>query len=409
MIKTPPPKGIELIAGGGVTSPEGFAAGAAYAGIKTAGAGKLDVGIVASDRPCAAAAMFTRNTVRAFAVQVSHEHLRNGRAQAIIVNAGCSNVATGPAGLRDSREMAQLVASKLLIDERDVLVGSTGVIGHRLPMAKIRAGAASIVLRRSGGAAFARAIMTTDTHPKEIAVRFREGRRVYTVGACAKGSGMIHPDMATMFCWITTDAPVDRTFLRGALKRSVADSLNMISIDNDTSTSDTTAILANGAAGGAAIRADTRAGEAFERALRYVCIAMARLLARDGEGAEKIIEVRIEGAANDKQSRAAARTVSASPLVKSAVHGNDPNWGRLLMAAGRSGARIDLARACVWLGEIAVYRGKPLPFDEKAASAHLRNEEVLLRINLGVGAAKATAWGCDLTPEYVHINSDYTT
>ncbi len=409
MIKTPPPKGIELIAGGGVTSPEGFAAGAAYAGIKTAGAGKLDVGIVASDRPCAAAAMFTRNTVRAFAVQVSHEHLRNGRAQAIIVNAGCSNVATGPAGLRDSREMAQLVASKLLIDERDVLVGSTGVIGHRLPMAKIRAGAASIVLRRSGGAAFARAIMTTDTHPKEIAVRFREGRRVYTVGACAKGSGMIHPDMATMFCWITTDAPVDRTFLRGALKRSVADSLNMISIDNDTSTSDTTAILANGAAGGAAIRADTRVGEAFERALRYVCIAMARLLARDGEGAEKIIEVRIEGAANDKQSRAAARTVSASPLVKSAVHGNDPNWGRLLMAAGRSGARIDLARACVWLGEIAVYRGNPLAFDEKAASAYLRNEEVLLRINLGVGAAKATAWGCDLTPEYVHINSDYTT
>ncbi len=409
MIKTPPPKGIELIPNGGVTTPEGFAAGAVYTGIKTAGAGKLDVGIVASDRPCVAAAMFTRSTVRAFAVQVSHEHVRNGRAQAIIVNAGCSNVATGPEGLRDSREMARLAAAKLCIDERDVLVGSTGVIGHRLPMAKIRAGAASIILRRDGGAAFARAIMTTDTHPKEIAVRFRDGRRSYTIGACAKGSGMMHPDMATMFCWITTDAPVERLFFRGALKRSVEDSLNMISVDNDTSTSDTVAILANGAAGGAAITAGTRAGGTFERALRYVCLAMARLLARDGEGAEKIIEVRIEGAADEKQARAAARTVSASPLVKSAVHGNDPNWGRLLMAVGRSGARIDLGRARVWLGEVAVYRGKPLPFDEKEASAYLRNEEVLLRVDLGAGAAKATAWGCDLTPAYVHINSDYTT
>lgn len=409
MIQTPPPKGIELIPEGGLTAPQGFAAGAVYAGIKTFGEGKLDVGIVASDRPCAAAAMFTRSTVRAFAVEVSREHVRNGRAQAIIVNAGCSNVATGPGGLRDSREMAQLVASKLFIDERDVLVGSTGVIGRRLPMAKIRAGAESIVLRRDGGAAFARAIMTTDTYPKEVAVRFRAGRRAYTIGACAKGSGMIHPDMATMFCWITTDAPVERPFLRGALKRSVADSLNMISVDNDTSTSDTTAVLANGAAGGHPIAAGTRAGAAFERALRYVCLAMARLLARDGEGAEKIIEVRIDGAADDKQARAAARTVSASPLVKSAVHGNDPNWGRLLMAVGRSGARIDLGRARAWLGDTAVYRGKPLPFDEKETSAYLRNEEVLLRVDLGVGAARAIAWGCDLTPEYVHINSDYTT
>jgi glutamate N-acetyltransferase/amino-acid N-acetyltransferase len=415
VIEPPPaPAGIELISGGGVTTPEGFAAGAVYAGIKTLGERPLDVGILASDRLCNAAAVFTRSTVRAFAVQVSQEHLRGGRAQAIIVNSGCSNVATGAAGLRDTREMARLGGRKLLIDERDVIVGSTGVIGRSLPMDRIRAGAEAIVLRRDGGAAFARAIMTTDTHPKEIAVRFRAHRRAYAIGACAKGSGMIHPDMATMFCWITTDAPVERTFLRAALRRAVDASLNMISVDNDTSTSDTVAVLANGAGGGAPIRAApngarTREGAAFERALTYVCIAMARMLARDGEGAQKLIEVRIEGAASEKQARAAARTVSASPLVKSAVHGNDPNWGRLLMAVGRSGAKIDLDRARAWLGDVAVFRGNPLPFDEAAASAYLRNEEVLLRVHLGAGTARATAWGCDLTPEYVHINSDYTT
>ncbi len=347
--------------------------------------------------------------MRAFAVQVSHEHTRNGRAQAIVVNAGCSNVATGAAGLRDSREMASRAAAKLGIDDGDVLVGSTGVIGHRLPMARIRDGIDKIRMRADGGAAFARAIMTTDTHPKEIAVRFTANRRAYTIGACAKGSGMIHPDIATMFCWITTDAPVAPALLRAALKRSVDDSLNMMSVDGDTSTSDTTAVLANGAAGGPTIAAGTPAAAAFERSLRYVCIAMARMLARDGEGAEKLIEVRIEGAASAREARAAARTVSASPLVKSAVHGNDPNWGRLLMAVGRSGAKIKLERARAWLGSIAVYRGKPLAFDAAAASAYLRNEEVLLRVDLGAGKAAATAWGCDLTPEYVHINSDYTT
>jgi glutamate N-acetyltransferase/amino-acid N-acetyltransferase len=276
-------------------------------------------------------------------------------------------------------------------------------------MDRIRAGAESIVLRRDGGAAFSRAIMTTDTHPKEIAVRFRAHRRAYTIGACAKGSGMIHPDMATMFCWITTDAPVERAFLRAALRRAVDVSLNMISVDGDTSTSDTTAILASGAAGGSTIEAGSRGATAFERALTYVCTAIARMLARDGEGAQKLIEVRIDGAADERQARAAARAVTASPLMKSAVHGTDPNWGRLLMAVGRSGAKVDLDRARAWLGDIAVFRGKPLPFDDSAASAYLRNEEVLLRVHLGAGSAKATAWGCDLTPEYVHINSDYTT
>jgi len=404
-----PPTGVTIIENGSATSPKGFIAGAVYAGIKTPGPGKLDVGILASDRPATVAAMFTRNTVKGAAVIMSQAHVRNASARGVIVNAGISNVATGAAGIANAEEMCALAAAKLGIDAREMIVGSTGVIGRPLPMDKIRAAARRIKLEAEGGHDFARAIMTTDTHPKTIAVRFRAGGRAYTMGAVAKGSGMIHPDMATMFCYITTDAAIERRFLRAALRAAVDDSLNMMSIDNDTSTSDTTAIFANGAAGGAMIEGGHPAALAFERALRYVCIVMARMLARDGEGAEKLIEVRIEGAANEKEARAAARTVTASPLVKTAVHGNDPNWGRLLMAVGRSYARINVDRARVWLGDIAVYDRGIVAFDERAASEYLRSEEVLLRVDLGAGKAAATAWGCDMTPEYVHINSDYTT
>ncbi len=409
MAKAAAKGGIVIIEGGTATSPQGFRAGAVYAGIKTPGPGKLDLAIIASDHPAAVAAMFTRNTVKGAAVVVSQAHVRNGRARAIIVNAGISNVANGTRGQRDADEMCALAAARLGIDADDVLVGSTGVIGRPLPMPNIRAGVPGIELTPNGGHAFARAIMTTDTQPKTMAVRFSAAGRTYTLGAVAKGVGMIHPDMATMFCFLTTDAPVERRFLKRALRAAVDDSLNMISVDGDTSTSDTAAILANGAAGGPTIDAEHPGAAAFEHALRYVCIAMAKMLARDGEGAEKLIEVRIEGAASDREARAAARTVTASPLVKTAVHGNDPNWGRLMMAVGRSGARVNLARARAWLGDTMVYRGKPVPFDEAAASEALRSEEVLLRVDLGAGHAAATAWGCDLTPEYVHINSDYTT
>ena len=401
--------GIEEIRRGSVTSPQGFVAGAVYAGIKTYGEDKLDVGIVASTRPATCAAMFTRNKVRAAAIMVSELHARRGTARAIIVNAGISNVATGVEGVRNANEMTELAARKCGIAANEVIVGSTGIIGHPLPMEKIRDGVERIELREDGGHDFARAIMTTDTHPKEIAVRFRANRTDYVLAGCAKGSGMIHPDMATMFCFLTTDAPVERRFLQQALRDAVDDSLNMISVDNDTSTSDTTAIIANGAAGGPAIEAGSPGAKPFAAALRHVCIALARMLARDGEGAEKLIEVRIEGAGGDRDARAAARTVSASPLVKSAVHGNDPNWGRVLMAVGRSGARINVDRARAWLGDTLVFDGVPVAFDARAASRYLRSEEVLIRVDLGVGESAATAWGCDLTPEYVHINSDYTT
>ncbi len=403
------PRGISIIVGGSATSPKGFVAGATYAGIKTPGPGKLDLGILASEAPARVAAVFTRSSVQGAPVVISRAHARAGRADAVIVNAGISNVANGTQGVRDAEEMCRLAAAKLGIEESRVLVGSTGVIGQPLPMQKIREGVPQIDLRAEGGHAFARAIMTTDTHPKTMAAQFRAGGRAYTIGAVAKGVGMIHPDMATMFCFVTTDAPVALPYLRATFRATVNDSLNMISVDGDTSTSDTAAIFANGAAGGPSITVHSPGAAAFERALRFVCTSMAMMLARDGEGAEKLIEVRIEGAETDAEARAAARTITASPLVKTAVHGSDANWGRVLMAIGRSGARIDLHRARLWLGDTLVYRGKPVAFDAGAASEQLRHEKVVLRAHLGVGSAAATAWGCDLTPEYVHINADYTT
>ncbi|MEX2246744.1 MAG: bifunctional glutamate N-acetyltransferase/amino-acid acetyltransferase ArgJ [Dehalococcoidia bacterium] len=409
MAKARPGGAVRLIDGGSVTSPQGFVAGGVYAGIKAAGKGKLDLGILASERPAACAAMFTRSTVKGFGVLVSAMHARRGAARAVIVNSGCSNVATGRQGMLDALEMAELAAARLGIAGAEVLVGSTGVIGRPLPMPLIRDGAPRIKLGADGGAAFARAIITTDTYAKTLAVRFRAGGREYRIGAAAKGSGMIHPDMATMFCFLTTDAPVELAFLRRTLREAVGDSLNMISVDNDTSTSDTVAIFANGAAGGAAIYAGSPGAAAFASALPDVCVRVAKLLARDGEGAKKLIEARVEGAGSAGEARAAARTITASPLVKTAVHGNDPNWGRLLMAVGRSGAGIDLERARAWIGPTMVYRGEPVRFDERAVSRYLRGEEVVLRVDLGRGFDSATAWGCDMTPEYVHINADYRT
>jgi glutamate N-acetyltransferase/amino-acid N-acetyltransferase len=398
-----------VLEGGSVTSPRGFVAGAVYCGIKTAGEGKLDLGLLASDRPATSAGMFTRSTVKGAPVLVSMRHARGGHARGVVVNSGRANVATGARGLRDAWEMCEMAARRAGTPTDEMLVGSTGVIGQYLPMDAIREGMARIELRADGGHDFARAIMTTDTYPKTFAVGFRAGRHEYRIGAVAKGSGMIHPDMATMFCFLTTDAPVEKMTLADSLRRAVHVSLNMISVDNDTSTSDTVAIFANGAGGGPHIARGSSASAAFDAALQYTLVKMAKLLARDGEGATKLIEVRVEGAGSENQARAAARTISASPLVKTAVHGNDPNWGRMFMAAGRSGAAVRMERASAWIGTVPVYDGTPLEYDERAASDELRREEVVLRIDLGAGSNSATAWGCDMTADYVHINSDYTT
>jgi glutamate N-acetyltransferase/amino-acid N-acetyltransferase len=401
---------LELIPDGTVTSPKGYAAGAVYAGIKTYGEDKLDIGILAAEGLCTAAGVFTRSTVPGAPVIVSKKHLSDGRARAIVVNAGCANVCTGEQGIADAIEMATLAAGKLGCDPHHVVVASTGVIGRLLPMDKIRAGISQVELLPDGGEALSRAIMTTDTRPKRIAASFEAGGVRYTVGGIAKGSGMIHPDMATMFGFLTTDAPVEGAFLGHLLRTAVHTTFNMVSVDNDTSTSDTVTLFANGAAGGPPITARHPASAALQEAVTAVSRHLAREIARDGEGATKLIEVRVTGASNETEARAAARTISASPLVKSAVYGNDPNWGRIMMAVGRSGAHVDTEKARVAIGEAVMYEnGRPQKVKDKAVEAALKVPEVFIHADLGVGSSSAIAWGCDLTEQYVKINADYTT
>jgi len=399
----------DILGNGTVTSPSGFLSGSTYAGIKTPGPGKLDLGILSSEAPCAAAGVFTTNRVKAAPVLLCQQHLKAPRARAIVVNAGCANACTGEIGYRDAQAMAALAAEKLGIAASEVLVASTGVIGQPLPMDKIRAGLRVVALSRDGGHALARAIMTTDTFPKEAAVTVRLPEGQFTVGGIAKGAGMIHPNMATLLCFLSTDAAVEPRFLQRALRRAVDISFNMLTVDGDTSTNDSVLLLANGLAGGAPVTGGQR-GKAFQDALNAVCVSLAKAIARDGEGATRRIEVRVEGANSTVQARKAARTIAGSSLVKTAVHGADPNWGRILAAAGRSGAYLDVGRAEVYLGEICVFKaGKGMSFDKTAASAVLKQEEVLIIVRLNLGKGDATAWGCDLSAEYVAINSEYTT
>lgn len=400
----------QTIAEGTVTTPAGFRAGAVHSGVRYASPDRLDFGMLLSERPCVAAGVFTRSTVPGAPVTISREHLRDGRARAIIANSGIANVATGAKGIADAREMAALAGEMAGIPAEEVLVASTGVIGWTLPMERVRDAVARLELRPDGGLDFARSIMTTDTHPKHAAAAFSVDGRTYHVGGVAKGAAMIHPDMGTMFGFLTTDAPVAPGFIAPLLRAVADDTFNMVSIDGDTSTSDTGLLLANGAAGGQAIGADSPAAGPLREALLEVARTLARAIAQDGEGATKLIEVQISGARTQDEARRAARTISSSPLVKTAVYGNDFNWGRVLMAIGRSGAAIDLDRAEVWLGDVVAYAGGgPTEVDTAAGVAAMKRPEVVIRADLGAGDGVAVAWGCDLTEEYVHLNADYTT
>ena len=398
--------GTEFIPSGSVTSPEGFQAGATGAGIKKKSG--LDLGILSSEAPCAAAGVFTTNRVKAAPVILCQQRLRNGKARAVVVNSGCANACTGERGLVDGAEMAKLAAGVVGAAPEEVLVASTGVIGQPLPMARLRAGMGRITFSRDGGHELARAIMTTDTVPKEAAVGIEGSGAI--IGGVVKGSGMIHPDLATLLCFLTTDASVELDFLRSALRRAVDISFNMVSIDTDTSTNDTVLILANGLAGGETISRGSRRADAFQQALDKLCVHLAKATARDGEGATRLIKVTVSGAPGAAEAKLAARTIVSSPLVKSAVHGNDPNWGRILMAVGRSGVEVDAEKIELYIGDICLVRdGCPLPFNEAEVVKVLKGNEVPIALNLNLGNAGATAWGCDLSEEYVTINSQYTT
>jgi glutamate N-acetyltransferase/amino-acid N-acetyltransferase len=391
---------------GHVTSPLGFLAGATYAGVKTYGEGKLDLAILVSEGPCTTAAVYTRSRLHAASIDINRAKLALRAARGVVVNAGVANASTGERGVEDGYHLARLAAARAGIPEDEMLVCSTGVIGHFLPMDRLASAMPAIGLARDGGPAFARAIITTDTRPKTAAVRFGP----YTIGGTCKGSGMIHPNMATMLAFLTTDAPVEGAFLQRALSAAVDDSFNVVSVDGDTSPSDTALLFANGAAGGDAITESDPLGRQFEAALRALCIHLAKEVARDGEGATKIIEFTVTGAASVADARALVRLLSTSYLLKSAIHGADPNWGRIAAVIGRSGVAINEPAVTIELCGTRVFeRTRPTSFNPDALSQAMRAPEVHVAVGLGAGSAAATGWGCDLSAEYVSINADYHT
>ncbi len=395
-----------FISNGTVTSPRGFSSGAAYGGINKHARYNLDVGILYSDVPCNAVGTFTTNKIKAASVLLCQRILPSKTVRAIVANSGCANASTGEYGKLDAQSMEAAAAAKLGVDMADVLVASTGVIGRRLPTDLLNSAISRIVLSGDGGHEMAKAIMTTDTVPKEVAIETGG----FVIGGIAKGAGMIHPNMATMLCFLTTDAPVELRFLEDCLKAAVDKSFNMISVDGDTSPNDSVIILSNRLAGGEIIKNGSARAHGFQQALDAVCIHLAKSVARDGEGATKLIEMNVSGAASISDARMAARTITSSPLVKSAIHGCDPNWGRIIVAAGRSGAELVESKIQLDISGIPVVSdGMPLPFDKDKLIEALGRDEVKIHLNLNLGFFSATAWGCDLSAEYVAINSEYTT
>ena len=401
---------VEVLDGGGVTSPRGFKAGAIYAGVKTAGDGILDLGILFSEEPATVAGTFSTNKVVSPSLVLTRDRTSSGIARAVVANSGCANCCVGDQGLNDAKEMTALTAKHLGLTDNEVLIASTGLIGVELPMALIRQNIGNVVTKNEGGTEFAKAIMTSDTRPKEVAVAVEINGSRITVGGAAKGSGMIHPNLATMLGFITTDANIDADLLKEILVDVVDSSFNMIDVDGDQSTNDTVLLLANGAASGPKIKGGTNESEVFKEAVRYIAITLAKELARDGEGAQKLVEVVVEGAQDISQARKAAREIASSLLVKAMIHGRDPNWGRVMMALGRSGIEFMESQVDVFINDIhIVHEGKSIPYLVDAVVSAMNVDEIQIRANINTGTSMATAWGCDLTEEYVTFNSAYST
>ncbi|MCB9422862.1 MAG: bifunctional glutamate N-acetyltransferase/amino-acid acetyltransferase ArgJ [Ardenticatenaceae bacterium] len=406
---------LNVIESGTVTSPAGFRAAALAAHIKYAN--RLDLAVIVSDRDCAAAGVFTQNQVAAAPVLVDKETLAkgNGRIRAIIANAGNANASTGKPGLKNARDTQQIAAASLGCTPEQVLILSTGVIGVQLPMNKLQAGIETAANQHSpdNGLAAAQAIMTTDTHPKHLAVQVELPGGVVTIGGMAKGSGMIHPNMATMLGVVTTDALVAPELLQGMLGTAVNASFNRISVDGDTSTNDTVLLLANGASGVPVN--DAASVKAFQTTLTDFCIQLAQMIVRDGEGASKFVEIQVTSAKNSSDAHAIAATITTSPLVKTAFAGSDANWGRILAAAGRAGVTFDQNLVELWIGintpnELQlVAQGTPTNYQEADAARIFAQPTFKIRLDLGIGTASDMMWTSDLTHEYVSINADYRT
>jgi len=394
---------------GGICSPKGYKASGIHCGIKKA---KKDLAVIYSEVPASAAGVFTTNKVKAAPVILSREKVLKGRIQGIVVNSGNANACTGKKGLEDAAVMAELAAGHLGVDPSMVAVSSTGVIGVPLPMEKISAGIKKAVekLDESGGSDAAIAIMTTDTFPKEIAVETVIGGEKVTVAGMAKGSGMIHPDMATMLAFITTDALINPKALKKALKDSVDKSFNMITVDGDTSTNDMVLIMANGLAGNREISCDGEDFLAFKSALDFVTVGLAKMIVKDGEGATKFVEITVKNAVSIHDAKKVAKAVAGSNLVKTAVFGGDANWGRILCAAGYSGAELDPDKIDLYVGSLCLAKGgTPADYSEEEAAEIFKKKQIKITIDLNMGEFNATAWTCDLTYDYVKINGEYRT
>nr|WP_317284747.1 bifunctional glutamate N-acetyltransferase/amino-acid acetyltransferase ArgJ [uncultured Dysosmobacter sp.] len=402
---------------GGVCAAQGFRAAGIHVGVKTHAAWKKDVALIVSDVDCAAAAMFTTNVVKAAPIHVDRKHLADGKARAIVANSGNAN-ACAPQGEENAIKMCAAAAKAIGCPPEDVLVSSTGVIGQTLKVQVIEEGMPALyeALDHSVEAsdAAAHAIMTTDTVKKEVAVETVIGGKTVRMGGIAKGSGMIHPNMGTMLCFLTTDCAISPAMIRAALKEVVCKTFNRISVDGDTSTNDSCIVLANGLAGNVEITEQGADYRAFTEALMTLCTELARKMASDGEGAKHLITCTVTGAADEKTAETVARSVISSTLTKAAIFGADANWGRVLCAMGYSGAEFDPETVDVSFasaaGDIAVCeKGRGLPFDEDLAKKILTEHDVEIRISMGTGAGTATCWGCDITYDYIKINGDYRT
>ncbi len=393
-----------------VTAPRGFLAGTAACGIKATD--RLDLGILAGESLCAAAAVFTSNRFCGAPVVVGREHVRGGRLRGIVVNSGCSNVATGRRGISDARRMCALAAMPLKTEPKAILPSSTGVIGRFLPMDKVATGIAeaarSLDTSADAGRRFARAIMTTDLKPKQACERVRIGKETVTIAGCCKGSGMIAPNMATMLGFLTTDAKITPPLLRKLLRAAVEPTFNRVTVDECQSTSDTVVLLASGHA--AAVKSSGDQAK-FARALLAVCDALAYQIVADGEGATRVLEVKVIGAKSAADAHTAARAIAISPLVRTAVHGGDPNWGRIVQALGQTRAMFYPEKVVVRLGGTVLFRrGAPAPgLDMKKLSDAMRASHVTIAVDLAAGKAADRVLTCDLTREYIAINADYTT
>ena len=406
----------KLIEGGGVTTPQGFLAGACYVGVKSRKSEKPDVAIIYSEQPASCAAMFTTNKFCAAPVILDREILKKGKARAVVINSGNANAATGTQGIEDAKRVETEAEKLLNLGEDEVFVCSTGVIGQKLPVEKVLDGVRRIVpeLSKDKGTDAAWAIMTTDTVRKEVAYEMELSGGTVRIGAMAKGSGMIHPNMATMLAFVTTDVAIAPALLQKAVSEVVDDTFNMVSVDGDTSTNDMLSVLANGLAGNPVITEETPAYQDFKQALFAVCENVSKKLAGDGEGATKLLECTVRHAPDKTTAKKIAKSVICSSLFKAAMFGADANWGRILCAIGYTDAAFDISKIAVDLSSKAgcihvCENGAGVPFSEETAKIVLSEEEIHVDIDMNDGSAYATAWGCDLTYDYVKINGDYRT